>query len=236
MNYIEHLQAAGVPKELWPEAVSSLRLARERARGLTLAKWKVRLFKAGKIAGLLEWEDNRLCVKHPELAAWDIAPALNVTCNGDHVEWVDTPDGGRPNPDCWLNPDPNSDEYKRAVALPRSQRYFPGHHPRSKAARKAWYRRNAGEYAAWEKGVAITPGSALETWRGPDVRVHCASGAWIVVTEKRLLGPWMLRTRTGFEVDNVFSESHGAQSWYPESGFELRAPATHSVLPGRSEM
>lgn len=236
MDHRKHLRSAGVPTALHPEALASLRLARERAKGLTRAKWKVRLLKAGKIAKLLEWGDNRLCEKHPELAGWDIAPMRNITAHGDHVEWMETPDGGRPNPDCWLNPDPTSEEYRRAVALPRSQRYFGGHHPRSKAARKAWYRRNAGEYMAWERGAPIAEDAVMRVWRGPGVRVCCADGAWIVVAERALFGPWKLRTRTGFEVDNVFSESLGARIWYPIPGHALRAPATHSVIPGKSEL
>lgn len=71
MNLIKHLQAAGVPDHYHPAAIAAL----ERARGLTWAKWRVRLFKAGKIAKLLPWypiagHDLRAPVTWSVLPAW----------------------------------------------------------------------------------------------------------------------------------------------------------------------
>ncbi len=60
MNYIKHLQAAGVPEHYHTAAIASLQGARGRAKGLVWAKWRVRLFKAGKIAKLLPWNAERL--------------------------------------------------------------------------------------------------------------------------------------------------------------------------------
>ena len=61
----ELLRIAAVPSFLIGQAALSISAARIRSKGLTLAKWKVRLFKAGKIAKLLRWEDERLCLRHP---------------------------------------------------------------------------------------------------------------------------------------------------------------------------
>ena len=55
MNLQKHLQAAGVPESLRAQAIACLREADKLSDGLTWAKWKVRLFKAGKIAKLLPW-------------------------------------------------------------------------------------------------------------------------------------------------------------------------------------
>lgn len=40
-----------------------------------------------------------------------------------------------------------------------------------------------------------------------------------------------LNVRVGYEIDNVFRD--GVQQWYPIPGYDLRAPLTYSVLPGR---
>lgn len=230
MKPIEYLQIAGVPPELHAQALASLALARQRAKGLTWAKWKVRLFQARRIARLLAWEDNRLCLKHPERADQDIAPMDNITCNGDNGPWQETPLGGRPFPDCWLSPDPQSAEYQEAVA---ACYWCPGHHPRSEKARRAWYLRNAGEYRAWRMGVLLDDSAHLQRWQGGDVTVCRAGGAWLFLRERRLWGPLALHTRKGFEVDNVFTPS-GQRGWYPAEGFDLRAPVTWSVVPARA--
>jgi len=71
------------------------------------------------------------------------------TAHGDNVPWAGNP--GRPVPHCWLNPDPQSDEYRDAVA---ACYWAPGNHPRSKTAVKAWYRRNGGAGLALGAAVA----------------------------------------------------------------------------------
>lgn len=55
MNITNYLTYAGVPTELHAQAITCLREADRASDGLTWAKWKVRLFKAGKIAKLLPW-------------------------------------------------------------------------------------------------------------------------------------------------------------------------------------
>lgn len=235
MNIRDMLRTAKVPEELHAEAQVSLSAASAATEGLTLAKWKVRLFKAKKISKLLDWEDERLCIKHPELADWDIAPMLNITASGDHFPWKETPEGGRPDPDAWMSKDPQSAEYQEAITAERSKRYFDGNHPRSRKAREMWYRRNAGEYLAWRRGVPVDTALPVMRWAGKDGKLHVeivrCGDAWIVNTTKHVIGRLQLEGRYGFEVDNVFTGFGGTQGWFPIAGHELRAPATWSTIP-----
>lgn len=232
MIITHYLQLAGVPPTLWPDAQASIDKARA-AYGwslgwMTLRKHFVRLFRAGKIADLLAWEDNHLTDKHPGLAGWDIAPMLNITSNGDNVEWRETPLGGRPDPDSWLNPDPTSDEYQRAVA---ACYWAPGAHPRSPEARKAWYRRNACEYAAWELGCPV--GAGVQGWTDNGITVLRSGDAWQIRGTAKWLGPIRLKVYIGYEVGNIFAKPNGkwVQRWYPLPGYELRACVAWAVYP-----
>lgn len=224
----ELLQLAGLDGLNLSHAEDSLEIARENAKGLTWAKWKVRLFKAGKIADALRWEDERLVDIMPSKADWDIAPMLNITAHGDNVPWVD----GRPVPGVWLDQNPDSPEYRLAVA---ANYWCKGEHPRSKKSRKAWYRRNAGEFRAWRLGMPIAPQKDdRRAWFfvGDDctVEVRKVGNAFLLKAATKVFPGLYLKTRIGFEVDNVITPS-GAQGWYPAPGFELRAPVTWSVLP-----
>ena len=235
MTPSQALTLAGVPESLHCEAIASLTAEDFKRSGLTWAKWKVRLFRAGKIADLLDWNDERLCIKHPELCDEDIAPVDNITCNGDMIPWAS--DGSRPLRSYWLNQDPASDDYKAAVAA--NHRYCPGQHPRSRASRKAWYRRNAGEYKAWRLGAAVEPSKGFEIWRGKDGKdsavVWRCGNAWLVKSSTHLVGSLYLNSRKGYEIDNVFSGDYTAQMWFPIPGYQLRAPVTWSVLPGKAQ-
>lgn len=226
MNLQNLLQAAGVPAHLHPEAIASLQDAERRARGLLWHKLKVRLFRAKKIAKLIPWEAERLIDVRPDLADWDIAPAVNITAHGDNAGWVMTPDGSRPAPGRWINQDPASEEYRNAVA---SNYWCEGEHPRSEASRKAWYRRNAGEYRAWRLGLPVDLGS-VQTWQANGTAVYRCGDAWEIVAQDKWLGIIPVRVRVGFEIDNLFQG--GVQAWYPIAGHELRAPVSWSVLPG----
>jgi len=220
MNIIKYLKLAGVPVELEHLAVPALMDAKERAAGLTWAKWKVRLFRASTIAKLLPWEVERLIDVRPDLADWDIAPMVNITAHGDNVPWSN----GRPAPGAWLQDTPDA----------RAANYWcEGEHPRSQKSRKAWYRRNAGEYRAWRLGRPVVPG-ATRTWSANGVTVRENNGAWQIVTTDKLLGFIPVRVRLGYEIDNVVRDD-GTQLWYPIPGHELRAPLTWSVLPIRSD-
>lgn len=230
MNYLKFLRAAGVEAELHDAAVASLEEARRRADGLLWAKWKVRLFKNGKIARMLPWEAERLCDVRPDLADWDIAPMVNITAHGDNVPWVPTPDGGRPAPGRWFDRDPASAEYQDAVA----QNYWlKGTHPRSQESRAAWYRRNAGEYRAWRLGMPVNVADGVRVWRGGGVTVYRCGDAWQLIAPGKILGLIPAVIRIGFEVSNVWSEATGLQAWYPIAGHDLRAPVTWSVRPGK---
>lgn len=219
------LTQAGVPARLLPEALESLETARARSSGLLWSKWKVRLFKAGKIAKLIPWEAERLIDVRPDLADWDIAPAVNVTAHGDNAPWVMTPDGYRPAPGRWLNQDPASEEYRNAVA---ANYWCKGEHPRSGVSRKAWYRRNAGEYRAWRLGCPVDL-TSVQTWQANGTVVYRCGDAWEVVAQDKWLGIIPVRVRIGFEIDNLFQ--NGVQAWYPIAGHALRAPVTWSVMP-----
>lgn len=231
MTITDLLAIAGVPPTLHTQAVASLAKAEENAQGLLWAKWKVRLFCAHKIAKLLRWEDERLLDVAPDLADWDIAPMGNITAHGDNVPWDAAT--RQPAPGQWLDADPASPQYQTATA----QNYWcAGEHPRSKASRKAWYRRNAGEYRAWRLGEPVDPANGLTTWRGKagrrSVTVQRSGNAWLLKVDRRMLGRLGIKTRIGFEVDNVLRED-GTQLWYPIPGHELRAPVTWSHLPGK---
>lgn len=221
MNILKMLETAGVHPLMLPEALEVLETARQRARGLTWAKWKVRLFKAGKIAAAMEWGDERYLGKGDP--NWDIAPMLNITGHGDNVPWPD----GRPAPGAWLNADPESEEFRQAVA---SNYWLPGTHPRSKESRKAWYRRNAGEYRAWLLGAAVDPTKLVHKWESDGVSARRHNGAWQLVATVPFFGPIKLKIRIGYEIDNVLRDD-GTQLWYPIPGHALQAPVTWSVLP-----
>lgn len=232
MNALRFLEIAGVPATLRLQALACIDLADERSHGLLWAKIKTRYLRAGRIARAMRWWHNRLIDARPDWADDDIAPMLNITGHGDNGPWVSTPEGDRPVQDFWLNADPTSDEYRQAVA---ACYWCPGHHPRSDQARKAWYRRNGGEYRAWRLGLPVDLSQGLRMWQGSagrvQVTVHRCGGAWLVKASRRIVGPLHLVTRVGFEVDNVFSGDYAPQMWYPIPGHELRAPVTWSVLP-----
>jgi hypothetical protein len=233
------LRIAGVPDDLHAPALAVLHEAETRSNGLTLAKWKVRLFRAGAIAKLMPWQANRLLEVKPEWARYDIAPMLNITGHGDNGPWV-FPEGGdittgRPIQDYWLNQDPASDEYQLAVG---KCYWCPGSHPRSPKARKAWYRRNGGEFEAWSRGMPVDTTQPVQRWAGQSGRlsvtvVRCGN-AWIVNTDRSLIGNLALQGRYGYEIDNVMCGQDAPQMWYPIPGYELRAPVAWVTVPGIS--
>ena len=221
MQIAELLQAAGVPPTLWPDAQTSIDKARAATGGtlgaMTWRKHFVRLFRAGKIARLLPWTANRLIDVRPDLAAWDIAPVRNVTCNGDNMPWDDT----GPVADPWINADPDSADYQLAV---QRNYWLPGTHPRSPEARKAWYRRNACEYVAWQRGMPVGT-SVVQEWTANGITVLRSGDAWQITGTRKLFGPIRLKVDIGYEVANVFVRRAGqwVQGWYPLPGYELRA-------------
>ena len=221
MNYAKLLTRAGVPAELHAEAIACLASAKKRAKGLDLAKWKVRLFKASKIARTLKWGDERLLDVAPDQADWDIAPMLNITAHGDNVPW--NPTTGRPEPGAWLNDDPSSQDYQTAV---KDCYWSHGNHPRSPKARKDWYRRNAGEYRAWRLGIPVNlVADQPLRWQADGVEVYRCGQAWLI-NAKRFLVP----IHIGYEIDNLWRAEDDVQLWYPIPGHDLRAPLTWSLF------
>ena len=226
------LALAGVPENLWSSAQAAIDSARASTGGtLGALMWRkqwVRLFQAGKIAKILPWGANHLIEVRPDLAEWDIAPMLGITANGDTVEWIGTPDGGRPNPNSWMNTDPSSAEYQRAVA---ANYWLPGRHPREEASRKAWYRRNACEYVAWQRGMPV--GDAVQEWKANGITVLRSGDAWQIDGVCKWLGPLSMKIDIGYEVGNVFGAVNGrrVQCWYPLPDHELRACAVWMIYP-----
>lgn len=218
MNINSYLIAAGIPATLHQSAIACLQEADDASDGLLCSKWKVRLFKAGKIAKMLQWSDERLLDVRPDLGDWDIAPMLNITAHGDNVPWPN----GRPAPGAWLTDTPEA----------RTANYWcHGEHPRSEKSRKAWYRRNAGEYLAWRLGKPVVPG-ASRVWQANGVTVRENNGAWQIEARDKWLGFIPVRVRIGYEIDNVVRDD-GTQLWFPIPGHDLRAPVTWSVIPGK---
>ena len=221
------------------DLLSLVRLGKLNAEGKLLQQQFAALMgKAGAIAKAMPWESNRLLDVKPEWARYDIAPMLNITGHGDNGPWV-FPDGGdiasgRPIQDYWLNDDSASDEYKLAV----SKCYWcPGSHPRSQKARKAWYRRNGGEYEAWSRGMAVDASIPVQRWQGHDGRlsvsvVRCGD-AWVVNTRRKLAGSLCIEGRYGYEIDNVMCGDYAPQMWYPLPGYTLRAPVAWVTVPAR---
>lgn len=228
MNIAKYLSTAGVPQELHADALACLEEADRKSDGLTWAKWRVRLFEAGAISKLLPWAAERLLDVRPDLADWDIAPMVNITAHGDNCPWVGTPDGARPAPGQWLDQNPESPEHQQAI---KDNYWSPGLHPRSTKSRKAWYRRNAGEFLAWRLGIPVDLAGGVTVWRRDGVTVYRCGAAWQVIAHWKLLGLVPMTTRVGYEINNIWNEEHGVQSWYPIDGYELRAPLTWSILP-----
>ena len=234
-NTTQLLTIAGVPIARHVDVLDSLTKANEKARGLLFQKIKTRYLLADRLSKLLEWEDDRLCVKYPELIDHDVAPMLNIRLCGDNGPG--TPGGSQPLSNCWLDRDPASDEYKDAVA---HNYWCEGEHPRSRKSIKAQLRLNGGEGRAWRLGEKIDVANGFEIWRGAtdevDVKVFCASGAWLLLsTEPWYLGLRIAR-RIGFEIDNIFGGDDTPRRWFPIKGYELRAPVTSSVLPDQDRL
>lgn len=227
MEQREILKRAEVPDDLVQQALDSIARAELATDGLNLHKLKTRLVMPAKISKALPWDAERLLDVRPEWAKYDVAPMKNISCNGDNGPWVHTPEGGRPVTHYWLNPDPESEEYKLAV----SKCYWcPGHHPRSREAREAWYRRNGGEYLAYQRGVLADPSQPVVQYRMETKNLHavvtCNNGAWIIAQRRKLAGKLLLTKRHGYEVDNVFCGPGLSQVWFPIQDYALKAPAT----------
>lgn len=231
MDIHKLLQIAKVPTDLHSVAEDAIELADRRSDGLFWYKLKTRLFYNKKIAKKLSWSNNRLIEVCPDWADMDIAPMLNITCNGDDGSWEDTPEGGRPIEAFYTNPDPSSSEYYQAL----HSKYAKGkYHPRSEKFRAMWYRRNGGEFKAYRLGVPVDTATGNIIYEGSkdnwQVKVYNSGDAWLIKA-KRKIGFFYLNYRVGFETDNVFSGPLAPQMWYPIPGYELLAPVTWSILP-----
>lgn len=218
MNIEKLLRQAGVEDEFIPSAIEALEQADIMSDGLFWKKWKTRLFKAGEISKKLRWEDERLIDRFPELKDWDIAPMYNITANGDNIPWPNN----FPAPGAWMTESPEA----RAACY-----WCEGEHPRNTKARKAWYRRNAGEHIAYELGTPVEL-SKPRKWASNDVTVRKLGGAWQLDAKTKVLGLIPVKVRIGYEISNIVSDE-GVQKWYPLPGYSMKAPLTWSVIPGK---
>ena len=228
MNIAKLIARTDMPAELQPVAVAALEAAKRKAKGLNSGKWRTRIFEAKKLAKKLSWESERLIDVDPTLIDKDVAPVLNVTCYGDNMPWDEAT--GRPVPGQWLNKDPDSAEYKQAVA---ANYWCEGEHPRSDKSHVAQYRRNAGEGLAWLRGAAVDMPRRPTVYLGDGVAVLHSGDAWELLAFRKLIGRFGIVTRVGYEIDNVWHFPKEAQGHYPLEGYELRAPLTWTVLPGK---
>jgi len=231
MDIVKLLDVAGVPSSQKKAALNCLLEAHRRTDGLLLHKIKTRYLLADDLAKKLAWEDERLIDVNKSLAPYDIEPMRNITCNGDNAPWEMTAQGGRPREGHWLNKDPQSADYREAVA---SCYWCPGHHPRSYEARKTWYRRNGGAYRAYQLGMEIDPSQSVEAVQGVSgklwVSVYRCGDVWQLNATQKVAGRLTIKTRIGYEITNVWN-AQGELAWYPIVGHTLKAPVTWSVLP-----
>lgn len=228
MNLTKLLHKAGVPNELHEEALASLATAKSRNKGLTLHKLNVKLLQAGKLAKLIPWEAERLLDVRPDMAAMDVEPMIQITAHGDNGPWEGTPQGDRPSAGNYLDKNPDSEEYKRAVA---SNYWCKGEHPRSQKSVKAWYRRNGGAYEAYTRGEEVSMENYEKPWESDGVKVTRNGKVWQIEARTRLFGIIPGSVRYGFEIGNVFSGIYEPQAWYPIANHKLKAPVTWSFRP-----
>ena len=89
------LQLSGAPEELHGDALSCLREARCRAKGLTLHQLRARL-AAKRIAQAMPWSAETVEDALPAYASYGVAPNLGNGVNGDNQPWAEVyrmPDG-----------------------------------------------------------------------------------------------------------------------------------------------
>ena len=224
------LRKAGAEEYDALSASGSFKRAEDAMKGILKIKFLGRWWYNKAIAKRLSWTDNRLA-EDDKYKKYDIEPMLNITANGDNSTWVETPAGGRPIEEVMLSQDKDSQEYKDAV---KSCYWKKGEHPRSEKARAAWYRRNAGAYTVYQRGEYIDPHQPVRKFIYEDKKVKATfrnSGVvWQVEIEKKLFWKLGIKTRLGYEIDNIIN-SDGVQQWYPIPGYALRAPVTKSILP-----
>lgn len=232
----QYLELAKVPKELHAEAIASLAVAELDAQGLTWHKLKTRLFKAGKLAKLMTWESERLIDVAPQHAASDVAPMQNISLLGDFLPWKGDPAKDQLTSGQFLNRDPSSAEYALGVAI---NKWTKGHHVRSYESHKGAIRRNGGEYEAWSRGEPVDKSRYHEPYVSDDgtVKVFRNGNVWQIVATDRKWKIIPMKLRIGYEIDNVLGKADGSDEiihyWIPLIGYELRAPVTWSVLPGK---
>lgn len=228
MDIQKYLLSAGVPDNLHEQALASLEEAHNRADGLLMHKIKARYFKSKQMAEIVHSHKvTRASVIRADLVHYDVAPMLNINAFGDNADW-DSITGLPEDENVYVYVE-GAPEYDAAV---RRNYWAKGLFPGDLKAVQAWYRRNGGEYRAWELGMPVNVKNSV-AWHGDGVTVYSCDGAWQVTAKDKRLGIIPVKVRIGYEISNIWRESDGAQLWYPLPGFDLRAPVTWSILPGK---
>ena len=228
-----YLRLAGVPSDEISKALPVLKQAGKDARWLNVKKHYTRLFLAKDLAKKLTWENNRLIEIDPKLLEHDIAPMINITVHGDNGPWVDTPEGGRPIENWALDPNPESEEFKKSQA---ENYWCKGEHQRSPKSMLSFLRRNAGEGRAYMLGKLVNE-NEFKIYRGKkgmlSVVVYKSGDAWLIRAYWNF-GLFRVLSRFGYEVDNFFSGDFAPRMWYPVQGYEPKATLTWTTLPTMS--
>ena len=108
-----------------------------------------------------------------------------------------------------------------------------GTHPRSPESRKAWYRRNAGEFLAYRLGedVNFQLNGEPTVYEKDGYRVVQSGNVWFLLVKTKILGILKWETRLGYEIDNLWSYTRKMQAWWTIPGYTLKAPVTYSSIP-----
>lgn len=207
MNYKEFLTAAGVPPELHPEALASLKRAREQSKKVVPYKRWAPLVMAW-VVPRLPWEAENLPERY---AKWD----NDVSINGDPWPWAQDSSGR------WYRHCPLED-----TPEVRAKCYWAkGHHPRSRWARYIWLGwRNRATKMSESLGVPATP-DKIQMWGDPQtskshegVKVYRMGDVWQIMSVTKF-GPFAIRRNVGWKLNNVLENGHTIANitWIPFS-------------------
>lgn len=228
MNYEIYLTELELPLDKLQQAKDSLEDAKDSARGLLWHKIVARYFMAGKLARIIvDNKVTRVSDIEPKYRKYDVARAKNINAFGDNAEWDET---GPLDTNVYNFPE-GSLEYDKAI---QRNYWLKGVFPGDFKAVKAWYRRNAGEQEAVDRGVVVpnklTPENVTYRQAG-DIQIYECNEAWQVIAKDKLWGFIPVKIRIGYEIDNLFDPKTGLQMRYALDGEQLKAPVTWSVLP-----
>lgn len=228
MKISDYLARANVPQELHADVESSIQEAKVSAKGLLRHKIIARYFMASKLARIIyENKVTRVSDIKPRYRKYDVARAKNINAFGDNADW--SPTG--PIDENVYNFVEGSVEYTKAI---QRNYWLKGVFPGDYKAVKAWYRRNAGEQEAVDRGEIvpnILTKKDVQVFQAEGCTVLECNGAWEIVAKDELWGFIPVKVRVGYEIDNLFDTRTNQQMRYALDGEQLKAPVTWSILP-----